>query len=438
MEVLERQPKQKQKLKLPSGLRARSHTNFANQSSQNSSESLGRSKNGSGRGLMSGNGSLRASRVTFDQPDRPSSLMIHSTSAKPPPYDDNHASLPIPNPRASESSRSDRSSGEHVAYATTTTTHTVSTTTTFFRLPRRKKVRPPLFPLPARTGLPEPGSGSPAAPHTSSNTNRECAKTSGANSSAVAENSPVLKGRTDFGIPHSLSSPTHATTTSPTSFAAPGPTLLRQDSTASTMSARSSPSSLIPPTRLGRRGRSSTIGSLKDTPDDAAIPTPPLPSSRTSTSTIGRNSFGGLFNITHRLRQNSEPSYPRHTSPGPGTPVSNNSKSNSLHLIREPIVIPERAEDDTPAKYLARLQQAVSRGAVASILSKAADPFAQAVLKSYMRSFKFFGDPMDMATRKLLMELELPKETQQIDRVVQAFADRYHECNPGIYASPGM
>lgn len=53
-----------------------------------------------------------------------------------------------------------------------------------------------------------------------------------------------------------------------------------------------------------------------------------------------------------------------------------------------------------------------------------------------MRSFSFFGDPMDMAIRKLLMEAELPKETQQIDRCLQAFANRYHECNPGIYFSP--
>jgi hypothetical protein len=43
---------------------------------------------------------------------------------------------------------------------------------------------------------------------------------------------------------------------------------------------------------------------------------------------------------------------------------------------------------------------------------------------------------MDMALRKLLMEAELPKETQQIDRFLQAFANRYHECNPGIYSSP--
>ncbi|KAJ6164129.1 hypothetical protein N7470_002801 [Penicillium chermesinum] len=42
---------------------------------------------------------------------------------------------------------------------------------------------------------------------------------------------------------------------------------------------------------------------------------------------------------------------------------------------------------------------------------------------------------MDMAIRKLLMEVDLPKETQQIDRFLQAFADRYHECNPGIFAN---
>jgi hypothetical protein len=110
-----------------------------------------------------------------------------------------------------------------------------------------------------------------------------------------------------------------------------------------------------------------------------------------------------------------------------------------MQLTREPtapIILPERLEDDTPAKYLVRLEEAVSRGVVASVLSKGTDPFSQAVLRSYMRGFGFFGDPMDMAIRKLLMEVELPKETQQIDRCLQGFANRYHECNPGIYASP--
>lgn len=33
------------------------------------------------------------------------------------------------------------------------------------------------------------------------------------------------------------------------------------------------------------------------------------------------------------------------------------------------------------------------------------------------------------------MEASLPSETQQIDRVMEAFAIRYNECNPGLFAS---
>lgn len=120
----------------------------------------------------------------------------------------------------------------------------------------------------------------------------------------------------------------------------------------------------------------------------------------------------------------------------PGTPISVGSKQASFNLSRDPIIVPERQEGDTPAKYLIRLEEAVSRGVVATILSQSNDEFFKNVLRSYMRGFKFFGDPLDMSTRKLLMEVELPKETQQIDRVLQAFANRYHECNPGVYASP--
>lgn len=99
---------------------------------------------------------------------------------------------------------------------------------------------------------------------------------------------------------------------------------------------------------------------------------------------------------------------------------------------------PAREEDDTPATYLSRLGESVPKGAIAGILSCSGEEFYKAALRKYMRGFAFFGDPIDMAIRKLLMEVELPKETQQIDRFLQAFADRYHECNPGIFASEGM
>lgn len=155
------------------------------------------------------------------------------------------------------------------------------------------------------------------------------------------------------------------------------------------------------------------------------------PPSRTSTS-IGRKSFGDLLGLSKIRHTNGG----RPGSLTPATPHSGASKNNSLQLARDTVILPERRDDDTPAKYLARLEEVVSRSVIASALSKNADQFSQAVLRSYMRGFRFFGDPMDMSIRKLLMEAELPKETQQIDRCLQAFANRYHECNPGIYANP--
>ena len=187
---------------------------------------------------------------------------------------------------------------------------------------------------------------------------------------------------------------------------------------------------------FSKRGRPK--GSLRQPLDEDLGSTPTLPQTGRASSSTGRASLGGLLSIS-RLRQNSEPQQTRHAAshpPLPGTPISAGSKSQSFTINREPLVVPERQEGDTPAKYLIRLEEAVNRAVVATVLSQSNDEFSKNVLRSYMRGFKFFGDPLDMSTRKLLMEVELPKETQQIDRVLQAFANRYHECNPGVYASP--
>jgi Sec7-like guanine-nucleotide exchange factor len=110
-----------------------------------------------------------------------------------------------------------------------------------------------------------------------------------------------------------------------------------------------------------------------------------------------------------------------------------------MSISRETLHLPEREEGEAPGRYLERMEEnAIGKSAIASYLTKSDDPFLLAVLRSYMRKFTFFGDPLDMAIRKLLMQVELPKETQQIDRVLQGFSDRYHECNPGIYINPGL
>ncbi|KAL8841480.1 MAG: hypothetical protein Q9170_000943 [Blastenia crenularia] len=384
-----------------------------------------------GGGFASTNPSARASRITFDEPEKQRAPM------PPPAYgDDANSTLALPVSRLSESSRSDGSSGEQGVYASTTTTHTVSTTTTIFRLPRRKKNKGPLFPLPVK--IPPPAS-SPEQTLTPrpSDTRRPSGSPQRQSTSQrppfTVVPRPFMSSNNDSARSSPLPSPSRIPPG--ISFAAAGYPNLRRDSTASTRSGRSSPARHAP---LSKRGRSSTKGSIQANFDDEPLPTPPLPQSGRTSSSTGRTSLGGLFNLS-RLRQNSEPQHPRHGSNltgAPGTPISGGSKSNSLSFSRDLYVVPQREEGDTPAKYLIRLEEAVSRGAIAAILSKSDDEFSKNVLRSYMRGFKFFGDPLDMSIRKLLMEAELPKETQQIDRVLQAFANRYHECNPGIYASP--
>ena len=372
-----------------------------------------------------GHSNLPSSHITFNEPGK-----VRGVHAPPAYGDESNSALALPVTRLSESSRSDESSGDHRLFATTTTTHTVSTTTTFWRLPRRKKDKGPLFPLPNRLDIPD----------------QNTVITPRASTSGRPSDSPIRQaisrsnGRgTPRGSPVKDSSPSGTVlAASSINFAAPGSTLLRTDSNASGRSTRSS-TAMAPPFRLGTRGRSSTMNSSGLITDDERVPVPSLPqSTRTSTSTTGRASLGGLFNLS-KLRQSSEPIFPRNGMGMPGTPGSARSNQNSISILRDPpVVIPERQEGDTPAKYLARLEEVVSRGMVVALLSKSADDFSKSVLRSYMRRFKFFEDPLDMAVRKLLMQVELPKETQQIDRTLQSFADRYHECNPGIFVSSGM
>ncbi|KAK9762526.1 hypothetical protein K7432_011659 [Basidiobolus ranarum] len=52
--------------------------------------------------------------------------------------------------------------------------------------------------------------------------------------------------------------------------------------------------------------------------------------------------------------------------------------------------------------------------------------------------FCFIGKPIDMALRKFLAYYDLPKEAQQIDRVMQAFSLKYHSENPHLFLHPDI
>jgi len=173
----------------------------------------------------------------------------------------------------------------------------------------------------------------------------------------------------------------------------------------------------------------STFGRVSD---DATPPTPPTlnGSARNSTSTSGRTSFGNFLTLG-RFRHGSD------VTGSKNDPHGILSKNNSFAVSRDSFSLPDRQEGETAAKYLERLQGTMSKNVIAGVLSKSSDAFFHTVLRSYTRRFAFFGEPIDMSLRKFLLEAELPRETQQVDRVIQAFADRYHECNPGIFLASG-
>ncbi|PLB47146.1 hypothetical protein P170DRAFT_235286 [Aspergillus steynii IBT 23096] len=295
--------------------------------------------------------------------------------------------------RFSESSRSDQSLGDHGLNREST----ASSVSKRFRMPRLKRNRHPLFPLPPK----------PTASQSAIQQDRSAGKPN--NSDEPDHVSPLPSpSRSSVGV------------------SAPRPDLPRMNSANSTHSLRSTPSNASR-NKAATRARSSTLDSLANAQDGGRLSPHLSASGRTSTSTSGRKSFGDIFNITQRLRQNSEPPFPRNGSPGagPGTPPAKPSAPS----------YPQKQENDTPATYLARLEETAPKSVIAGVLAQSNDEFYKTALRKYMRSFSFFGDPIDMAIRKLLMEVELPKETQQIDRFLQSFADRYHECNPGIFAS---
>jgi hypothetical protein len=57
-------------------------------------------------------------------------------------------------------------------------------------------------------------------------------------------------------------------------------------------------------------------------------------------------------------------------------------------------------------------------------------PMSNMILKFYMNKFDFKSLKLEQAFRVLCSKLHLKAETQQIDRILAAFATRYYDCNP--------
>lgn len=119
------------------------------------------------------------------------------------------------------------------------------------------------------------------------------------------------------------------------------------------------------------------------------------------------------------------------TTPMPTPPTAGPTSAPATASI--PKLPPALGE--SPHRYAKRVERSVERSDVATVLASNSEEFFMEALRCHMRKFLFVGNPLDIALRKMLMELRLPKETQQIDRVMEAFAKRYNECNEGLFSS---
>lgn len=199
----------------------------------------------------------------------------------------------------------------------------------------------------------------------------------------------------------------------------------RQPSTRSVVSFKSSQSTPVSDAsnkkaendadRIQSRGRSLTYGGT-DT--------------KRKTSTAKPSKF---FSMGRLLREPEDVSLfrplSRESSPVPtsGSPKRQQVEKPSLPSL------PDRIEGESSHQFLARMDARMPRTLAASVLATSDDTFHLGCLRLYMQKFDFVNDPLDMALRKLLMDTHLPKETQQIDRVLNAFSERYQVCNPRLY-----
>ncbi|KAF7966779.1 hypothetical protein HWV62_37033 [Athelia sp. TMB] len=179
-----------------------------------------------------------------------------------------------------------------------------------------------------------------------------------------------------------------------------------------------------------RRAWISPVKASHTLPPEMAYPVQPRPRSQTNPPLLHRLSMN-LFTSAASTKSNSTSGSGMFASP---TATANNSPRPSTS--KRPVEAPKpQINDESPDAYADRLLQVVNKAEIAGVLASSGDPFYVSALRSYMARFDFKSDPLDVALRKLLMEVGLPRETQQIDRVVESFAGQYVESNPGLFTS---
>ncbi|XP_059161369.1 IQ motif and SEC7 domain-containing protein 1-like isoform X3 [Physella acuta] len=88
---------------------------------------------------------------------------------------------------------------------------------------------------------------------------------------------------------------------------------------------------------------------------------------------------------------------------------------------------------DSSPRSVARFfisRKGLSKQMIGEFLGNLQNPFNQEVLQYFCEEIDLSGLQVDVALRKFQCHFRMPGEAQKIERLMEAFADRYCECNP--------
>ncbi|KAF9137183.1 hypothetical protein BG015_002811, partial [Linnemannia schmuckeri] len=162
-----------------------------------------------------------------------------------------------------------------------------------------------------------------------------------------------------------------------------------------------------------------------------ARPVSMMVSSTTSAITEDESTLSASTSLTARRMSTpilQMPEEPRAASPSAEVTV----KFTSLVLEPPTPTSPRETTEDLAYKTSKRCfnedETFLKREEISCYLG-AAKPFNRRVVTHYMNHFDFSGKRLDGAFRQLCQKLMLKGETQEVDRVLEAFAQRYIDCN---------
>ncbi|WWC72577.1 uncharacterized protein I206_106539 [Kwoniella pini CBS 10737] len=168
-------------------------------------------------------------------------------------------------------------------------------------------------------------------------------------------------------------------------------------------------------------------------PKNSLFPLPPRSSGSMSSSYNTNQGFTGWEDsITNTTTETTNSFLSPGTSPRPSTGSLSAAVSPGSSDIKQVV---QRDGEEPPKVWLDRIVNNVGRNEIANVLASSGDEFHLEALQIYMSTFDFTHNSLDIALRRLLMHMSLPRETQQIDRVIEAFSKRYEECEPHLFGS---